>query len=248
MSGTDIRGKTIGSGERPCNVNVGSRGPLGAWRGAAAAVLAVGAAIVPTAGAHADENGVSFWIPGLFGSLAAAPQQPGWAFTAINYYTNVSASGNAAVSREITIGQFNPALNASVNANVSARADIGLFAPSYVFVTPFLGGQASAALLVAYGRNDTGLDGTISGTVGPIPFTRAIGLNQTTTGIGDLVPLVEDRWNSGVNNYMAYITGDIPVGDYSSSNLANIGIGHGAIDGGVGYTISIRRPATNSPP
>jgi hypothetical protein len=40
----------------------------------------------------------------------------------------------------------------------------------------------------------------------------------------------------GVNNYMVYLTGDIPVGLYSSSNLANIGLGHGAIDGGVGYT------------
>jgi hypothetical protein len=45
-----------------------------------------------------------------------------------------------------------------------------------------------------------------------------------------------DRWNAGVNNYMVYLTGDIPVGLYSSSNLANIGLGHGAIDGGVGYT------------
>ena len=35
---------------------------------------------------------------------------------------------------------------------------------------------------------------------------------------------------------MVYGTGDIPVGDYSSSNLANIGIGHGAVDGGGGYT------------
>jgi hypothetical protein len=35
---------------------------------------------------------------------------------------------------------------------------------------------------------------------------------------------------------MAYLTGDIPVGLYSSSNLANIGLGHGALDGGVGYT------------
>jgi hypothetical protein len=35
---------------------------------------------------------------------------------------------------------------------------------------------------------------------------------------------------------MTYITGDIPVGTYSASNLANIGLGHGAIDGGVGYT------------
>ena len=35
---------------------------------------------------------------------------------------------------------------------------------------------------------------------------------------------------------MTYVTGDIPVGMYSTTNLANIGIGHGAIDGGVGYT------------
>jgi hypothetical protein len=28
--------------------------------------------------ALADENGISFWIPGFFGSLAATPQQPGW--------------------------------------------------------------------------------------------------------------------------------------------------------------------------
>jgi hypothetical protein len=175
-------------------------------------------------------------VPGFFGSLAATPQQPGWSFAAINYYTNVSASGDAAVSKEITIGQFNPTLNTSINANVSARADIGFFAPSYVFATPFFGGQASASLLMAYGSNDTGLNGTIAGTVGPIPFTRTIDISQTTTGIGDLVPQFAVRWNSGVNNYMAYITGDIPVGDYSSSNLANIGLGHGAIDGGVGYT------------
>lgn len=199
-------------------------------------MLAVAAsAAVPTV-SFADENGVSFWVPGFFGSLAATPQQPGWSFAAINYYTNVSASGNAAVSKAITIGQFNPALNASINANVSARADIGFFSPSYVFATPFLGGQASASLLMAYGRNDTALNGTISGTVGPIPFTRTFGLSQTTTGIGDLVPQFSLRWNAGVNNYMAYITGDVPVGLYNSRNLANMGIGHGAIDGGFGYT------------
>jgi hypothetical protein len=45
-----------------------------------------------------------------------------------------------------------------------------------------------------------------------------------------------NRWNAGVNNYMIYLTGDIPVGLYHSQNLANIGLGHGAIDGGVGYT------------
>ena len=35
---------------------------------------------------------------------------------------------------------------------------------------------------------------------------------------------------------MAYVAGDIPVGDYNPTRLANIGIGHGAIDVGGGYT------------
>ena len=34
---------------------------------------------------------------------------------------------------------------------------------------------------------------------------------------------------------MVYGTGDIPVGDYDKTRLANLGLGHGAIDGGVGY-------------
>jgi hypothetical protein len=184
----------------------------------------------------ADEDGVSFWIPGFFGSLAATPQQPGWAVAAINYYTNVSGSGNVALSREITIGQFNPALNASLSANVHAKVDLQMVIPTYVFATPFLGGQASASLLGLYGSNDSSLNATLGGTLGPIPFTRSINLQQTTSGVGDLIPQFAIRWNAGVNNYMAYITGDIPVGVYSSSNLANVGLGHAALDGGVGYT------------
>src|SRR5437667_11443169 len=35
---------------------------------------------------------------------------------------------------------------------------------------------------------------------------------------------------------MTYITGDIPVGAYQSNRLSNLGIGHGAIDAGGGYT------------
>jgi hypothetical protein len=205
-------------------------------RAGATILIALAALISMPAISLADEDGVSFWIPGFFSSLAATPQQPGWSFAAINYFTDVSASGNAALSREITIGQFNPVVNASINANVAAKVDLGIFAPTYVFATPFLGGQASATLLTLYGQNNSSLDATLTGTVGPIPFTRSVALDQTTTGVGDLIPQFAVRWNAGVNNYMTYLTGDIPVGVYSSSNLANVGIGHGAIDGGVGYT------------
>ena len=40
--------------------------------------------------ALADENGVSFWIPGTFGSLAATPLQPGWSLANIYYHDSVS--------------------------------------------------------------------------------------------------------------------------------------------------------------
>jgi hypothetical protein len=204
-----------------------------------AACLTLFVALAGGNDARADEDGVSFWIPGLFGSLAATPQQPGWTLTSILYNTNVSASGNAAVAREITIGKFNPTINISVNAHVHADATLGLIAPSYVFATPFLGGQAAATLLFGYGNNNTSLNATATASTDmPVPFsiTRSVALQQDTNGITDLIPMFADRWNAGVNNYMVYLTGDIPVGTYSSSNLANIGLGHGAIDGGVGYT------------
>jgi hypothetical protein len=44
------------------------------------------------------------------------------------------------------------------------------------------------------------------------------------------------KWNSGVHNFMTYATADIPVGAYDPNRIANLGLGHGAIDGGGGYT------------
>jgi hypothetical protein len=35
---------------------------------------------------------------------------------------------------------------------------------------------------------------------------------------------------------MIYMTGDVPVGAYDPSRLSNLGIGHGAVNGGFGYT------------
>jgi len=188
----------------------------------------------------ADEGGVSFWLPGLFGSLAAAPQQPGWSVTSIYYHTSVSAGGDVALSREFQIGNIPVNVSAHANANLNATGDLGLFIPSYVFATPVFGGQAAAVLMGIYGNTRTSLAGTVTGTVatpfGSFPFMRSDSINSSTTGFGDLYPQFALRWNNGVNNYMTYITGDVPVGAYSSSSLSNIGIGHGAIDGGGGYT------------
>jgi hypothetical protein len=194
---------------------------------------------------RADEGGVSFWIPGFFGSLAATPQQPGWTFATINYNTNVSAGGDVALAREFERGDVPLTFKGTVSASIHADVDMQMFIPTYVFSTPFLGGQAAVSLLGLYGRNDTTLAGTFNGsfTVGPPPIppiTKLLNLNRnidsTLWGFGDLLPMASVRWNNGTDNWMVYLTGDIPVGAYSSTRLANLGLGHGAIDGGVGYT------------
>ena len=91
--------------------------------------------------AFADENGISFWLPGIYGSLAAAPQQPGFTFTAINYFDSVSANGSVAASREITIGKLSPNVNVNLNVAVSAKVDVVLPYLNYVFASRVFGGQ-----------------------------------------------------------------------------------------------------------
>lgn len=189
----------------------------------------------------ADEGGVSFWLPGLFGSLAAVPTTPGWSLTTMYYHTSVGAGGGVARAREITIGQYPVGLTANVNASLTADVDLQLMIPTYVFATPFLGAQAAISVMGIYGRNHTNLAGSLAGTLtgpggGVLPFSRADSFDSTLQGFGDLYPMFSLRWNNGVHNTMAYLTGDVPVGAYESTRLANLGIGHGAIDGGVGYT------------
>ena len=186
---------------------------------------------------RADESGISFWLPGQYGSLAAVPQTPGWALGSIYYHTSVTASGAAAAAREIQVGRFSPTVNVNLNLNLSGQADLVFLAPSYTFAQPVLGGQLAVSLASVYGRNAASIAGTLT-AVGPLggTTTRPGILSDSLVSVGDLYPTATLRWNSGVNNYMAYVTGDAPVGDYNPMRLANLGIGHGAIDAGGGYT------------
>jgi hypothetical protein len=68
---------------------------------AAAALVIAAITSVPHV-SLADEGGVSFWLSGIFGSLAAVPQQPGSSLTTIYYHTNVSADGDVGLAREVT--------------------------------------------------------------------------------------------------------------------------------------------------
>ncbi|MDI9848878.1 transporter [Rhodoblastus sp. 17X3] len=181
-----------------------------------------GASLVAPCSGHADETGLSLWIPGQFGSFAAVPGQPGLAFTALYYHPSVSASGEKAFLQG---GRF--------EAGLQGRGDLVFAGPSYIFATPVLGGQASVSLLGVGGQSWAQVAATLTG-----PHGNAISgqRSQSVTSFGDLIPQAALKWNQGVNNFMIYGEGDIPVGDYNATRLVTVGLGHGAIDGGAGYT------------
>jgi hypothetical protein len=202
----------------------------------ATTILFAGLLAVTSSALRADESGTSFWLPGQYGSLAAAPGTPGWALATVYYHTSVSAGADVAASREIQVGRFNPALNVNLNANLHASADLALVIPSYVFATPVLGGQLAVQVASIIGSTSANVNGTLTASLPPFGLVRNESISNTVTGFGDLYPLASLKWNAGVHNFMTYVTGDIPVGNYSSTSLANLGLGHGAIDGGGGYT------------
>ncbi len=157
------------------------------------------------------------------------------------YHTSVSGGGDVGLAREFEIRNIPAGVSATVGGNVHSSGDLGLLDPTYTFATPLFGAQATLGLMGIYGNVSTNVNGALAGTVtvpgfAPALFTRTDSLSDAVTGFGDLYPQFFLRWNAGVNNYMTYITGDIPVGAYNSARLSNIGIGHGAIDAGAGYT------------
>jgi len=86
------------------------------------------------------------------------------------------------------------------------------------------------------GTTSANINGTLTASLPPFSLVRTDNIGDTTTGFGDLYPLASLKWNMEVNNFMTYVTGDIPVGNYSSASISNFGLGHGAIDAGGGYT------------
>src|SRR5215813_11977591 len=80
--------------------------------------------------AAADEAGVSFWLPGQFGSFAATPAQPGWSFDTTYYHATAEANTGRSFAR-----------GGGIHAGVKSPSDYVMWTPTYTFATPVLGGQ-----------------------------------------------------------------------------------------------------------
>ncbi len=179
---------------------------------------ALWALALTSSAARADEGGVSFWVPGQYGSFAAIAPAPGWSLPLMFY----SYGGTIGGSQPLTRGHL-------LTAGIDGSFD-GLFiVPTYTLNTTILGAvpSISMAFIPAYNAASANIG------LGPLSLFRS----DSIWGGSDLYPAAQLFWNrGGVNNFMAYLTGDIPVGSYDPNRLANIGTGHVAIDGGGAYT------------
>ncbi|QIG49016.1 phenol degradation protein meta [Nordella sp. HKS 07] len=167
--------------------------------------------------ARADEGGVSFWVPGQYASFAAVAPTPGFSLPMLSYYYSGNADGDVELDRGHTV-------SFGVDADFFGQ----FIAPTYTPDTTIVGARPSFSVTFFPGWNQTSADVR----VGPLSASRT----DEITGFGDLYPTAQLFWNQGVHNWMAYVTGGIPVGDYDPDRLANLGMGHAAIDAGGAYT------------
>jgi len=172
--------------------------------------------------AHADEGGVSFWLPGQYGSLAAVPAEPGWSIPLVYYHASTDADDSKSFVR-----------SGKITAGLDVGVDLLLAVPTYVFANPVAGGQASISLTVLYGRADVDVNATLTGPGGGVLSGSE---SESDTAFGDIYPAASLRWNHGSHNTMVYGMVGVPTGSFDVDSLANIGINHWSLDAGGGYT------------
>jgi hypothetical protein len=174
--------------------------------------------------AAADEGGMSFWLPGSFGSYAASPSDPGWSFQVLYYHSTSGASAAA------------PFTNGDrIMLGVNERSDVVYFNPQYVVEPKVLGGQLSLSVEGGVGVQRTSVDALLDRPGGE----QASGYEvDAHAGITDVFPMAALKWSHDVHNVMAFVTAGVPVGTYSNERLANLGTNHWAFDGGGGYTFA----------
>jgi hypothetical protein len=80
---------------------------------------------------------------------------------------------------------------------LNASTDIGLISPTYVFATPFLGGQAAISLAAIYGNSSADISGILSGiriTPAAIRHPSSIRGEATVLPIRQQRALIPDHW------------------------------------------------------
>ena len=153
-------------------------------RAVATLAMALAALVAGAVGAEADEAGISFWVPGTYGALAAAPLPQGFSLAEVYYHSPVKAGADVATAIQISRAGVMAKLPATLDFHLGVQTDLMLSIPSYVFATPVFGGQLSVGLLIPYGRNKVSVDQTLIGPRGVVPSSTGGPLTELGERLG----------------------------------------------------------------
>ena len=177
--------------------------------------------------AKADAGGLELLAPGIFGSLAAVPGVPGWAYATI--YIHLQSKRRS--RRRISF--FRGGGRGAVTVGLKEHADALVQGITYTSAMPVLGDHA------AFTRAKRTRRCRRRGRRDADRAARQCGLGRRERQPDDVGRCVYQgtlKWNQGVHNEMVYVTGNIPSGTYDSGRLANLSLGFAAVDAGAGYT------------
>ena len=150
------------------------------------------------------------------------PSDPGLSIDMTYYSAGASAGRSASFAR-----------GGRIEVGLDTASNYILLTPTWTFEPKVLGGQASFGVTALWGNYASTVSATL---VAPSGRSVSGALGNSMTAFGDLFPTATLKWNSGVNNFMTYLTANVPIGAYDVNRQATVGMGRWAIDGGLGYT------------
>jgi hypothetical protein len=173
-------------------------------------LLCIGALLSGQQTAHASESAASDYFPGAWGTFAAAvAPDPGFQFA------NQTLYYHAKIDKAVIRGR--------VDLSLKATAVYNYFAGFYTLAGPVLGGklQLGAAVPVGYVSLNAGIDTTLLGSHS---------VSDHNFNIGDSMISGALYWQTGDFHFKLNQFVIAPTGNYSTSNLANIGRNYWAFD------------------
>ena len=196
------------------------------------AILALSLLMIPVNTSDAAEDAKGIYLPGFLASMAGFMPPPGTYVTSYKYFYSGSASGAAADS--VALNQLG---NITLEADVDVDAQLFAEIPVVLWVSPrkILHGNLGLGGYLPIGWQDisVGVDAlaTLTLTNGTT-FQRGarFTLGDESVEIGDPALMTMLGWHSG--NWHWNVTGllNVPVGQYDTKDIANMGVNRWAFD------------------